>query len=139
MDNLDRVIASNVNNEPVVFRGCTTSEMLGVFAVSCLIVLPVFITAGVMMGNLGLMIGAAMMGILFVSLIGLSLLGGVKRGKPEGYYQHRWSLLSSRYFGGKKQFVDVDGVMGVERDRTTILAKHHLGMRDGQNIMDEDI
>lgn len=138
MDNLDKVIAANVNNEPVVFRGCTTTEMLMVFAISCAIVIPIFIAIGLMVGNLGLMIGAAMMGMLFVSLIGVSLLGTVKRGKPEGYYQHKWALISSRHLGGQKKFIDIDGPMSVERDTTTILAKHHLGMRDGQNIYEDE-
>jgi conjugative transfer region protein (TIGR03750 family) len=83
------LLATRLNAEPPIFRGCTSSELLVIVAVAVGVWLPVGFLVGAALGATTMGLGFSVLGALGTVLGASSLLERVKRGRPEGYYQQR--------------------------------------------------
>ena len=85
----DLLQTGRLNAEPVIFRGCTYSELGVILVLAILFWLPAaFLLAG-MLGRAAMGVGGAAIGVTGTVYWTAGLLQWVKQGRPEGYYQQR--------------------------------------------------
>jgi conjugative transfer region protein (TIGR03750 family) len=90
------VMASEVESEADVFRGCTSTELITIIVVSILFWAPLMATLGVvLLGSMMMGLGMVLVMTIITVFIGSSLVQWVKRDKPEGHYQ----LVIQRFLG----------------------------------------
>jgi len=88
----ERLLAERLNSEPRIFRGCTSSELSVIVAVAIAFWLPVSVIIAWLLGAPGMGLGLSGAAIV-VSVVGAaSLLQRLKRGRPEAFYRHRFTL-----------------------------------------------
>lgn len=84
----DTMLASNLNGEPLILRGLTSSEVVWIVGISFVIWLPVALFLGSLLG--GAQIGFGLTFLLMLASV--VIMGGVfqkvKRSRPDGYWQH---------------------------------------------------
>ncbi len=120
------VVASNVNEEAVVFRGASTGELMSIATVSSVVIIPVFILVGLMIGRTTIMLSLSLVAI-FIAIFALAtLMQRVKRGRPDGYYQQKLILFKKRTGMGQSHFIQEHGVMSTLRTKQCVLVNKHL-------------
>lgn len=82
-----------LNGEPVIFRGCSSSELMAIAGVSAAAWLPLGIIAASIVGAPLMGVGAAAIAVLATVYVAATLLQRLKRGRPEGHYQHQIAIL----------------------------------------------
>ena len=81
------LLADRCNAEPVVFRGCSVTELTGLVVGSVLVWLPCgLIIAGVVFGRVTMGLGLGALLALGTSFLATLWFQRMKRGRPEGYY-----------------------------------------------------
>ena len=105
-ETLDHVLASRMNEEPSILRGCSSTELLLVAGGAVALWLPTAIV-------LAFFIGAVAIGFAGIMIVGTVYVGGglfqkLKRGRPDGYYQQRVDLFLSRLGVRRSSFVSFD-------------------------------
>lgn len=111
---LDHILASRMNEEPSILRGCSSTELLLVAAGAVAFWLPVAIL-------LSLFVGAVAIGFAGLMIVGTVYVGGglfqrLKRGQPDGYYQQRVDLFLHHAGLRRSRFVVFDdGRLGLGR------------------------
>lgn len=84
--NLDHVLGARMNAEPPILKGCSSSELLMVAGVATLIWLPIGLLAAFFLGPVTIALaGGLVVGTIY---IGAGVFQRIKRGRPDGYYQH---------------------------------------------------
>ncbi len=125
-EHLKGVVATNVNEEAVILRGCTTSELIGASIVCTSVILPVFLIVGAVISKMMICMAvgfAANFGAIFGTA---TLMQKMKRGRPDGYFNH-WMLLIGKKAGMvKAPFVIHDGQMSIFRKKQIFLLHKHL-------------
>lgn len=101
---LAHVLAERMNAEPMILRGCTSSELVMLAIVSVLIWLPLGTLIAWALGAIPMAMGLAAIGVLLTVYLMASAFQRIKRGRPDGYYQqvialwlHRKRLRRSRF------------------------------------------
>ncbi len=89
MPEQDDRLADRLNGEPVIFRGCTSSEMALITGLACGIWLPSALLVTGLMGAVTLGFGVTAIGVVATGIVMASLLQRLKRGRPDGYYQQQ--------------------------------------------------
>lgn len=85
--------ADRLNSEPLIFRGCTYSELTVIVIFAVILWLPLsFVLAG-LAGMLSMGLGLATLGVLASVYLLASGFQRLKRGRPYGYYQQRIVLF----------------------------------------------
>jgi conjugative transfer region protein (TIGR03750 family) len=112
------VMASEVESEADVFRGCTSTELITIIVVSILFWAPLMATLGVvLLGSMMMGLGMVLVMTIITVFIGSSLVQWVKRDKPEGHYQ----LVIQRFLGKhrirKSGFILHHGELSLGRSR----------------------
>ncbi len=80
-------LAERLNTEPLIFRGCSSSELGAICLGAVLVWFPVgLITAG-LAGAAMMGLGMAALSVIATIVIVASLFQRLKRGRPDGYYQ----------------------------------------------------
>jgi conjugative transfer region protein (TIGR03750 family) len=92
MDAHDALLAERLNSEPVIFRGCTSSELGLIAALAVAFWLPVSFTVAGLLGAFTLGMGSAALGVLATVALTASVLQRIKRGRPAGYHRQRLML-----------------------------------------------
>ena len=91
-----RTVYERINNEPVIFRGLSSSELRTGLIVTLITLLPVCAFIGYLLDRM--LVGLGSIGIF--TMISVMYMGTffqrIKRGRPDGYYQQRTALLLSR-------------------------------------------
>jgi conjugative transfer region protein (TIGR03750 family) len=87
-----RLVAEHLNAEPLLFRGCTYSELGLIAVLSVLVWLPLSLLIAGMIGKLSMGLGVTTLGVIGTVYMLANLLQRVKRGHPEGYYQQRLAM-----------------------------------------------
>ncbi len=84
------LLATRLNGEPPIYRGCTSSELMGIL-IACLCVWgPIGLLAGwLVFDATAFGLGVAVVGAVASFLCLTSVFRQLKRGKPEGYYVQR--------------------------------------------------
>lgn len=86
MSDLDYIIGTRMNAEPSILRGCSSTELMLVAGAATLFWLPVGIILAFVIGPVAIgLAGALIVGTVYV---GGGVFQKVKRGRPDGYYQH---------------------------------------------------
>jgi conjugative transfer region protein (TIGR03750 family) len=92
----ERTVYERINNEPVIFRGLSSSELGTGLVATVITLLPICGFIGYLMDRI--LVGFAMIGVL--TILSMMYMGTVfqwiKRGRPDGYYQQRTALFLSQ-------------------------------------------
>ncbi|MCY4264642.1 MAG: TIGR03750 family conjugal transfer protein [Gammaproteobacteria bacterium] len=102
MANDKEILADRLNAEPVIFKGCSSTELGMIVGVAILFWLPFSLLLAWMLGAIAMGFGMAAVGVV-VSVLGMAtVFQRIKRGRPEGYYQqwlrirlHRLGLIQT--------------------------------------------
>ena len=93
------VMASEVDTEADVFRGCTSTELITIIVISIVFWTPLMASLGiVLLGSMMMGLGLVLVMTIITVFVCSSLVQWVKRDKPEGHYQ----LVIQRYLGKHK-------------------------------------
>ncbi|MCK9608019.1 MAG: TIGR03750 family conjugal transfer protein [Methylomonas sp.] len=96
MDDSSDTLADRLNQEPVIFRGSTHSELGLILLLATLFWLPVSLLIAACLGAIAMGLGLAMVGVLLTIVFGSTLFQRIKRGRPDYYYQHRLMIVLQR-------------------------------------------
>jgi conjugative transfer region protein (TIGR03750 family) len=89
MSDPQEMLADRLNAEPVIFRGCSSSELGMIVVVSALIWLPLSLLLAWLFGAITMGFGIAGVGVVATVVVCATVFQRIKRGRPEGYYQQR--------------------------------------------------
>ena len=111
----ERLLAERLNVAPCIFRGCSSGELLVLAASASCVWLPLCVLLTWLAGSPGMGLGLAGVAIVANVVLGAGALARLKRGRPEGYYQHRVRLLLARAGVVRSPFIDRQGVWSLGR------------------------
>lgn len=97
---MDRaILADRVDGEPPAILGLSTTELLIVTAAVGVVVIPLLVAIGLLVGQLALALAGT--GFFFLGGVygGSIIFRRLKRGRPHGYYQIRAAILAQRWLG----------------------------------------
>lgn len=123
---LTHVLPKHVNEEAVIFRGCTTTEITIITAVAAIFWLSVTAIIGSLLDLFYVILGTSLLLVLITVFVISSLFQVVKRGRAPGHYQQLVSIAMSRVGLKKSPFVLLDGELPVGRTKQFVLANRHL-------------
>lgn len=88
----ERLLAERLNAEPAIFRGCTSSELGVIVALAIAVWLPLSALIAWLAGAPSMGLGLAGAATVLSVVIAATVLQRLKRGRPEAYYRHRFTL-----------------------------------------------
>lgn len=85
----EEILADRLNQQPTIFRGCTSQELTTIGWVSAVFWIPFMVLLTGALGNfaVGFSIGGILIGVTMVVVA--TVFQRVKRGRPDGYYQQK--------------------------------------------------
>lgn len=86
---MGETLADRVNSEPVIFKGCSSSELGVIVAVAALVWLPLSLLIAGLLGAITMGFGLAGVGIVATVVVAATIFQRLKRNRPDGYYQQR--------------------------------------------------
>jgi conjugative transfer region protein (TIGR03750 family) len=89
MSDPQEILADRLNAEPVIFRGCSSSELGMIVGVAIVLWLPLSLLLAWLLGAITMGFGIAGVGVVATVVVCATLFQRIKRGRPEGYYQQR--------------------------------------------------
>lgn len=81
-----------MNEEPSIFKGCSTSELLVIVVVATAFWFPVCLILGFLFGALAMGLGATGVCVVGSVVLGAGMFQKLKSGRPDGYYQQRFRI-----------------------------------------------
>ena len=87
-DSRTETLADRLNQEPVIFRGSTNSELGMILLVATVFWLPTGLLLAGLFGAPVMGLGIATLGVLATIYFGSTGFQRIKRGRPDFYYQH---------------------------------------------------
>ncbi|MCP5023351.1 MAG: TIGR03750 family conjugal transfer protein [bacterium] len=115
MSERDDILADRLNVEPVIFKGCSSSELGMIVGVAALIWLPVSLLLAGLMGAVTMGFGLAGVGVVGTVIVMASLFQRLKRGRPDGYYQQQLSIWLSDHGLRHSPFIRRSGSWDIGR------------------------
>ncbi|MBT7436061.1 MAG: TIGR03750 family conjugal transfer protein [Gammaproteobacteria bacterium] len=109
-------LADRLNNEPVIFRGSTNSELGMILLVAVLFWVPMGMIIATLLGSIAMSLGIAAFGVLLTVFFGSTYFQYIKRGRPDNYYQHNMLLKLSHLGIRKSKIIHKDGAWSLGRD-----------------------
>lgn len=88
-DNETETLADRLNQEPVIFRGSTNSELGIILLCAVVFWVPFGFIVGALLGAVVMGLGISSLGVLITIVVGSTVFQRTKRGKPDNYYQHQ--------------------------------------------------
>lgn len=82
-------VADRMNAEPAIFKGCSTTELLGIALAATVFWLPTSLLVSALFGAITMGLGATGVGVVASVVICASVFQRIKNGQPDGYYQQR--------------------------------------------------
>jgi conjugative transfer region protein (TIGR03750 family) len=82
-------LADRLNQEPVIFRGSTNSELGIILLCAVVFWVPFGFIVGALFGAVVMGLGISSLGVLITIVVGSTIFQRIKRGKPDNYYQHQ--------------------------------------------------
>lgn len=122
------VLPNRVNEEAVVYRGCTTTELTAIAAIAQLFWLVVTAVIGSMLGYVMAAIAFSMLLTVLTVFVAATLFQRIKRGQAPGHYRHVVAMALGRRRWRRSPFVVLDGPLSIGRSRQVVLATRHLGV-----------
>lgn len=80
-------LADRLNTEPLIFRGCSSSELGVICFGAALFWFPVGLIMAALAGAVMMGLGVAALAVIATIVVVASLFQRLKRGRPDGYYQ----------------------------------------------------
>jgi conjugative transfer region protein (TIGR03750 family) len=111
----DDILADRLNAEPVIFKGCSSSELGLIVTVAALLWLPLSLLLAGLMGAVTMGFGLAGVGIVATVLVMASVFQRLKRGRPDGYYQQRALIWLSEHGLRHAPFIRRSGAWDIGR------------------------
>ena len=96
MDHSTETLADRLNQEPVIFRGSTNSELGVILLCAVAFWIPMGLIIGAFMGTIVMGLGLSTLGVLLTIFFGSTFFQRVKRGRPDNYYQHLMMIKLNR-------------------------------------------
>lgn len=93
MESTTETLADRLNQEPVIFRGSSSSELGMILLCAVVFWVPFALIVTGLLGALAMGLGLASLGVLATVFIGATCFQKIKRGRPDNYYQHRMMIL----------------------------------------------
>ncbi|WP_223146697.1 TIGR03750 family conjugal transfer protein [Methylomonas albis] len=121
MDDSGETLADRLNQEPVIFRGSTHSELGLILLLATLFWLPVSVLIAACMGAPAMGLGLAMFGVLVTIVFGSTWFQRIKRGRPDYYYQHRLMIILHRLGLRKTRLILLSGVWDLGRTAPSLI------------------
>jgi len=109
------ILADRLNAEPVIFKGCSSSELGVIVGVAALVWLPVSLILAWLAGAVTMGFGIAGVGIVATVLLMASLFQRLKRNRPDGYYQQQIVLWLDDQGLKRSPFVRRSGAWDIGR------------------------
>lgn len=104
MGSRHEVLTDRVNSEPSILRGCSSTELLLLVLGAIVAWFPLAVLVAWSFGTWFVIFGIVGAGVILTVWLGATWFQKVKRGRPDGYYQHRLvtflhdrRLVRSRY------------------------------------------
>jgi conjugative transfer region protein (TIGR03750 family) len=88
----ERLLAERLNTEPRIFRGCTSSELGTIVGLAIAFWLPISVIIAWALGAPSMGLGLSGAAIVVSVIVIATVLQRLKRGRPEAYYRHRFTL-----------------------------------------------
>jgi len=88
----DDILADRLNVEPVIFKGCSSSELGVIVGMAALFWLPVSLVLAGLMGAVTMGFGLAGVGVVATVVVMATFFQRWKRNRPDGYYQQRFVI-----------------------------------------------
>ena len=82
------ILADRLNSEPLIFRGCSNSELGLILLCAVIFWVPTSLLIAASFGAVAMGLGLSGLGILATVYFGATLFQWIKRGRPDNYYQH---------------------------------------------------
>ena len=86
-------VADRMNEEPSIFKGCSTSELLVIVVVATAFWLPVCLIVGLVFGAIAMGLGATGVCVVGSVVLGAGVFQKLKSGRPDGYYQQSFRIV----------------------------------------------
>jgi conjugative transfer region protein (TIGR03750 family) len=123
MSHRDDILADRLNVEPVIFKGCSSSELGIIVGVAALVWLPVSLLLAGLMGAVTMGFGLAGVGVVGTVIVMASVFQRLKRGRPDGYYQQQVSIWLSDHGLRHSPFIRRSGAWDIGRTRVATLPR----------------
>lgn len=98
MSNDHEILADRLNAEPVIFKGCSSSELGMIVGLAIVFWLPLSLLLAWLLGAVTMGFGIAGAGVVATVVVLATLFQRIKRGRPEGYYQ-QWLRIRLQTLG----------------------------------------
>jgi conjugative transfer region protein (TIGR03750 family) len=121
MPDCDEILADRLNVEPVIFKGCSASELGVIVTVAAAIWLPLSLLIAGLAGAITIGFGLAGIGIVVSVLATAKLFQRLKRNRPDGYHQQRLLLWLDKIGLRRAPFVQRSGAWDIGRSRRATL------------------
>lgn len=125
---LSSVMPNNLNEEAVVFRGLTSTEIVIVTVISTLFWTVITFIVGAAIGKTTTVIGFTFVLVLITVFVLGTIMQKIKRGRPPGHYQHLIALFFGRHKIKRTTHVIFDGSFSMGRSKQVILVSQHLNI-----------
>lgn len=119
------ILADRLNAEPVIFRGCSASELGVIVALAAAVWLPLSLLLAWFGGAVTMGFGIAGIGIVATVLGIASLFQRLKRNRPDGYYQQRYALWLDDKGLKRAPFINRSGTWDIGRRGHVTLPLRH--------------
>jgi conjugative transfer region protein (TIGR03750 family) len=114
-DNETETLADRLNQEPVIFRGSTNSELGIILLCAIVFWVPFGFIVGALFGAVVMGLGISSLGVLITIVVGSTVFQRIKRGKPDNYYQHQVIIKLDQLKLRKSSLVLTSGNWGLGR------------------------
>lgn len=93
----NETLAGRLNSEPVVFQGCTSSEIVILLVAAAAFWLLLSLLVAAVVGYwVTVVMGGTILGVSITMYFAPKRFQEIKRGRPDGYYQQRGVLMLAR-------------------------------------------
>jgi conjugative transfer region protein (TIGR03750 family) len=114
-DNETETLADRLNQEPVIFRGSTNSELGIILLCAVVFWVPFGFVVAALFGAVVMGLGISSLGVLITIVVGSTVFQRIKRGKPDNYYQHQVIIKLDQLKLRKSSLVLTSGNWGLGR------------------------
>jgi len=113
---LEERVADRMNEDPSIFKGRSTTELLVIVVVATVFWLPVCLIVGLLFGAVTMGLGATGVCVIGTVVLGAGFFQKMKAGRPDGYYQQRLRIVLAEKKIMRSPFVLRSGAWGLGRN-----------------------
>lgn len=117
MEHNTETLADRLNQEPVIFRGSSSSELGMILLCAVIFWVPVALIIAAMLGAIAMGLGLSGLAVLASVFFGSTLFQRIKRGRPDNYYQHQMIIKLSEWGIRSSSLIRYHGYWALGRNR----------------------